>query len=252
MRTAVLHETLASDLLSFSEVVGQLGSPTEVLDALHEAIQTSSKLAVMSAVLLPLKIGDLDSLELDRTVFLHKSVPKSLWNDFIGLASRHLPAPGMLGYVALGSFTMTEAMQQLDLLAIDRWPIELAHKYGQRDRLMCPVGGRWLITYWSKCVLHLSPQERALLSMAASLAATRLQALIEPQLTRLGRYSCLTARELAVLRHLSNGRRVREIANLLELGEETVRSHLKKAEAKLGVHDRTHAAVQAVRLRLIP
>jgi DNA-binding NarL/FixJ family response regulator len=55
-----------------------------------------------------------------------------------------------------------------------------------------------------------------------------------------------------VLRLLSNGTRVREIAELLKLGEETVRSHIKKAQTKLGVRDRTHAVVQAVRLRLIP
>ena len=44
----------------------------------------------------------------------------------------------------------------------------------------------------------------------------------------------------------------REAAKLLNLGEETVRSHLKKAESKLGVHDRTHAVAQAIRQHLIP
>jgi len=38
----------------------------------------------------------------------------------------------------------------------------------------------------------------------------------------------------------------------LGLGQETVRSHIKKAQAKLGVRNSMHAAVQAVRLRLIP
>jgi DNA-binding CsgD family transcriptional regulator len=36
------------------------------------------------------------------------------------------------------------------------------------------------------------------------------------------------------------------------LGEETVRSHLKKAQAKLGACTRTHAVAQAIRRRLIP
>jgi DNA-binding CsgD family transcriptional regulator len=31
-----------------------------------------------------------------------------------------------------------------------------------------------------------------------------------------------------------------------------VRSHLKKAQSKLGVNDRTHAVAQAMRLHLIP
>ena len=42
------------------------------------------------------------------------------------------------------------------------------------------------------------------------------------------------------------------LAAELELGEETVRSHIKKAQAKLQAHNRTHAVAQALRLRLIP
>jgi LuxR family quorum sensing-dependent transcriptional regulator len=51
---------------------------------------------------------------------------------------------------------------------------------------------------------------------------------------------------------LSLGRRIRDTAHRLRLGEETVRSHLKKAQSKLGVNDRTHAVAQAMRLHLIP
>jgi LuxR family quorum sensing-dependent transcriptional regulator len=43
-----------------------------------------------------------------------------------------------------------------------------------------------------------------------------------------------------------------EIAKLLGIGGETVRSHLKKAQAKLGVRNRAHAAAEAVRQQLIP
>ena len=68
----------------------------------------------------------------------------------------------------------------------------------------------------------------------------------------IGKGTALTARELAVLRLLSNGKRTRETAELLGLGEETVRSHLKKAQAKLGVQERSHAIAQAIRLHLIP
>ena len=84
---------------------------------------------------------------------------------------------------------------------------------------------------------------------ALTFAAIRLQRLVDPYV---GTGSSLTARELAVLRLLSNGKRAREIAGLLDLCEETVRSHIKKAQSKLGVRDRTHAVVQAVRLRLNP
>ena len=98
----------------------------------------------------------------------------------------------------------------------------------------------------------LSEETRAILFMGATFATIRLQKLVGPQVARIGKGAALTARELAVLRLLSIGRPMREVAALLELGEETVRSHLKKAQAKLGVHDRTHAVAQAIRQRLIP
>jgi DNA-binding CsgD family transcriptional regulator len=75
--------------------------------------------------------------------------------------------------------------------------------------------------------------------------------LAAPSIKRLGNSSSLTPRELAVLRLLASGKRMREIAQLLGLGEETVRSHLKKAQVKLGVRERTHAVAQAIRLQLI-
>ena len=62
----------------------------------------------------------------------------------------------------------------------------------------------------------------------------------------------LTPRELAVLRLLSTGTQFRDVAHALHLGEETVRSHLKKAQCKLGARNRTQAVAEALRQRLIP
>ena len=62
----------------------------------------------------------------------------------------------------------------------------------------------------------------------------------------------LTPREVAVLRLYAEGYPTAEAARLLGLGEETVRTHLKKAQGKLGVRTRTHAVTQAIRLQLIP
>ena len=55
-----------------------------------------------------------------------------------------------------------------------------------------------------------------------------------------------------MLRLASNGCRTRRIAGLLNLGEETVRSHMKKAQTKLHAKDRIHAVAEALRLQLIP
>jgi DNA-binding CsgD family transcriptional regulator len=43
-----------------------------------------------------------------------------------------------------------------------------------------------------------------------------------------------------------------EIAKRLGIGEETVRSHLKKVQVKLGARNRAHAAAEAMRQQLIP
>ena len=69
---------------------------------------------------------------------------------------------------------------------------------------------------------------------------------------RIGTSPRLTLRGLAAWRQISIGHQSSEIAKALGLGEETVRSHLKKAQTKLGVHNRTHAACDALRQSLIP
>jgi DNA-binding NarL/FixJ family response regulator len=57
----------------------------------------------------------------------------------------------------------------------------------------------------------------------------------------------LTAREREVLAMLADGRSNREIARLLSLSEKTVKAHVSAILAKLGVADRTQAALLAVR-----
>jgi two-component system NarL family response regulator len=61
----------------------------------------------------------------------------------------------------------------------------------------------------------------------------------------------LTPREMEVLQLLSRGRCNKEIAAALFLSEDTVKSHLKTLFAKLGVQDRTEAAVSALRHGII-
>jgi LuxR family quorum sensing-dependent transcriptional regulator len=70
----------------------------------------------------------------------------------------------------------SETMQMLDPVGIDRWPYDLAFKYGMRDALTCAVGRRWLIAYWSSKVLgnDLTTPKRIILFAAASYAALQL------------------------------------------------------------------------------
>ncbi len=57
----------------------------------------------------------------------------------------------------------------------------------------------------------------------------------------------LTAREREVLAQLAEGRSNREIARALQVSEKTVKAHVSAVLAKLGVQDRTQAALLAVR-----
>ena len=57
----------------------------------------------------------------------------------------------------------------------------------------------------------------------------------------------LTSREREVLAELTHGRSNREIARALQVSEKTVKAHVSSVLAKLGVQDRTQAALLAVR-----
>lgn len=83
---------------------------------------------------------------------------------------------------------------------------------------------------------------RAVFQGTAELPSTVAQRLDE-RLQRQG----LTAREQEVLLLLVKGRSNKEIAGALFISEETVKSHLKTLFGKLGVRDRTDAAISAIR-----
>lgn len=61
----------------------------------------------------------------------------------------------------------------------------------------------------------------------------------------------LTPRELEVLRLLSQGHTNRKIAGALVISIGTVKNHVERIIAKLGVSDRTQAAVRAYELHLV-
>jgi DNA-binding NarL/FixJ family response regulator len=65
-------------------------------------------------------------------------------------------------------------------------------------------------------------------------------------------FAALTAREREVLAQIALGRGNREIARSLSVSEKTVKTHVSSVLMKLGVHDRTQAALYAVRRGLPP
>ena len=62
-----------------------------------------------------------------------------------------------------------------------------------------------------------------------------------------GGLDALTRREREVLAELAKGQSNREIARVLGVSEKTVKAHVSSVLAKLGVQDRTQAALLAVR-----
>lgn len=61
----------------------------------------------------------------------------------------------------------------------------------------------------------------------------------------------LTERETEVLRLLAEGHSNKEIAQILTIGEKTVKTHVSSILAKLNVSSRTQAALYAVRIGLV-
>ncbi len=61
----------------------------------------------------------------------------------------------------------------------------------------------------------------------------------------------LTKRELEVLVQVANGRFNKEIANMLDISERTVKNHISNIFRKIDVVDRTQAAVFAIKNNLV-
>ena len=243
-----------SELVDFANRVDGLRTPTDVLEGLQSVSSTNLPLNVLGAARFSTKAAGIESIQLGKSAFLHSSVPPGWWEEFTALAQKHFTPMIFLARSSLASFTWTETTRRFEPIGADRWSTELGLKYGMRDGLTYGVGGMWVVAFWSRRELSnvLSAPKRIPICAAASVAALRLEQLAGPDVDRIGASPRLTPRELAVLRMVSMGLQSSEIAEALGLGEETIRSHLKKAQSKLGVHNRTHAACDALRQCLIP
>jgi DNA-binding CsgD family transcriptional regulator len=241
-------------LVDFANGVDGLRTPADVLDGLHVVSSTTLPLNVLAAARFSIKTAGVETIQLGKSGFLHKSVPDGWWEEYTALAKSHFTPMIFLARSSLASFTWTETTRQLEPIGADRWSTELGLKYGMRDGLTYGVGGMWVIAFWSRRELSniLPAPARIPICAAASVAALRLEQLAGPDVDRIGTSPRLTPRELAVLRMVSMGHQSSDIAKDLGLGEETVRSHLKKAQAKLGARNRSHAACDALRQSLIP
>jgi DNA-binding CsgD family transcriptional regulator len=245
---------LGAKLLHYSTHVGTLRTPEAVLGELHAITSPALGLNVLGACRFPLVVSDCGAICRGKNVFLHESVPSGFWEEWIRRAPDHNPVIYFMARMSLAPRTVSEMLRMLAPVGADRWGIELAMKYGIRDGLMCPIGGRWLVCFWSARILtHVVTEPRRIIILAAaSFAAMRFDELVEAEAATEGAYTRLTPRELAVVRLLSWDKSHRDVAEALGLGEETVRTHLKNAKAKLGARSQTYAVAKALRQRLIP
>ena len=236
-------------IIDYTLEIESFRTPDEVLSRLDDIISEKKPIRVHGANRFSVKVGDWRRIELGKNVFVHRDVPQGWVEEWAAFVASGHPIGLMTARTCLAPFTWTELSRLLDPIGIDRWFFELALKHGMRDGYLCPVGGRWLVAFWSPGVLNHSftQQARGLLNMAASAAAIRLEGLVGDDVKRVGSNAGLTPREQAVLRHASIGQTLQETAKALGLGEETVRSHFKKAQAKLGTRNRTHTVAEAMR-----
>jgi LuxR family transcriptional regulator, quorum-sensing system regulator BjaR1 len=252
------RHTLCADLqtrlISYASCVESLRTPTEVLDDLSATTTSGLPLSVLGALRLPLKSNDWESIQLGKSIFLHRDVPKGWWEEYGAVAQGKFRPQLFLARSSMASYTWTEVKRMFQPIGIDQWVYELALKYGMRDGFTCPIAGRWVVVFWSRKELSniLTQRTRIMVFAAASFAALRLEQLACLDVDRIGSRAHLTPREVAVLRLVSMGNQSREVAEALGLGEETIRSHLKKAQVKLGASNRSHAIAEALRQNLIP
>jgi len=237
------------NIIDYSMEVENLATPNEVLNRLHDIVSRNNLVRVHGANRFPTKVGDWRRVEIGKNAFIHHSVPQGWTEEWTAFVKSGHCLGLMTARMCLAPFSWKEMTRMLDPVGIDRWPVDLAHKHGMRDGYLCPVGGRWVVGFWSPKVLDdsFTQQARGLLYMAASAAAVRLEQLVGYEGRRIDSHAHLTPREQAVLRHASLGESLEETARALGLGEETVRSHFKKAQAKFGTRNRTHTVAEAMR-----
>jgi LuxR family quorum sensing-dependent transcriptional regulator len=138
-----------------------LKSPDEILDRLNEITSDKSPIRVHGANRFSVKVGDWRRIELGKNVFVHADVPRGWKVEWAAFLPSGHPIGLMTARTCLAPFTWTELSRLLDPIGIDRWFFELALKHGMRDGYLCPVGGRWVVAFWSPGVLGNSFAQQA-------------------------------------------------------------------------------------------
>src|SRR5215467_13388822 len=180
-------------LNKFTDHVTRAKTPDGILDGLDDFASKLLPVNVLGVGRIPQRTSDWPSIELGIDVFLHSSAPVGWWNAYAAKAAKGYDPGIMMAKSSLAAYTWTETMQMLEPIGIDRWPYDLALRYGIRDALTCCIGQRWLVAYWSRQVLRMLTQPlRMLLIAAAGFAALRLEQVIGEDPRRVGNQPPIT------------------------------------------------------------
>ena len=213
----------------------------EVLDALQKSLGTSTPLNVFAAWNYKFHFSD---------IVYHANIPTEFRKMHqAALKQSNLSPMGKLALTDALPFTFVEALAKAR--GRGNHPIvKLLRDHGYRDGLYC-TRLPWVVAFWSPHVLSeksLSRDLRITFDAASAAAVYRLKEIMG----RRNRPDAmpLTVRERSVLRHLSKGKDAAQIAEVLQLSENTVRTYLKRAQQKLGANSQLHAVALSIRRQL--
>jgi len=234
-----------------TEIAGET-DPISVLDVLQRTAAAKAGVQVLGAWRTPSQRCNWAAYRSNHNVFFHPDVPNELWLEYQALVRKHgVSVTAQRAWRNEGPFTFTEVLRTERPSGEDRWIFDLYRRYGRRDGFYCPWG-RWLMMFTARTVLSPIAETRALLFAAANMTICRLEEVIDHRgLDRGGGGPSLSARELAVLVHLSRGDSLAESAQALAIQAGTAKKLLARAQGKLGTRHYVHAVAEALRLNLI-
>jgi|SRR5262245_19206773 len=231
--------------------LARLDTPAAVMNELSLRAARPAGLLLVSMWRLPANYEDPDEYGIDVNTFIHPNgAPPAFWNEFFPLLHRR--GPSVLVRYAIRrriSLTFAEVIHATNPTGNERWVFDLLAKYGIRDGLVCAASGGWVVTMGSPKQLKLSASEKAVLSMANTAAAHRMEELTRRRIKEKAPPS-LSARQVAVLRGLSRGLTRTEIATDLDMTLPTVKTFLARALKKLRAKSPEHAIAIAIHLGL--
>ena len=220
----VVTTSLKAYLESFPDlrVVGVAASGEELLEHVHDWRPD----IVLQDLLLP---GGIDGVETTRRV-----IAMGLQTRVIALTAS-MDEARMMGVLRAGAVGYVRKDAEPETLLAAVRAVAAGRTY------IDPAVGRQLVQ--ARLPVPRSPGEGGKPGTTSSLTQVRLK----PDATT----EELTPRERDVLRQLALGRSNREIAAALDIGDETVKTHVARVLAKLEVENRAQAIVQALKRGLV-